>query len=100
MMRGFPYLIFLAALALVPADHAPAKAFNRPHMHQPGHGCQIQLGPDTVPRGAELTECTYLKMPGMRDMAGHRGQIEGSGCSHHAHLSRPADATLHLGGGL
>src|SRR5437867_2603098 len=99
MMRGFPYLIFLAALALVPADHALAKAFNRPHMHQPGHGCQIQVGPVTVPRGEELTECTYLKMPSKRDMAVHRVKIKVSGGSHHVHLYRPADPTLNLADG-
>src|SRR5213594_3069906 len=94
MMRGFPYLIFLAALALVPADHALAKAFNRPHMHQPGHGCQIQVGPVTVPRGTELTECTYLKFPSKRDMAVNRVKIKVSGGSHHVHLYRPADPAL------
>src|SRR5438067_1407574 len=99
MMRGFPYLIFLAALALAPADHALAKAFNRPHMHQPGHGCQIQVGPVTVPRGEELTECTYLKMPSKRDMAVHRVKIKVSGGSHHVHLYRPADPTMNLADG-
>src|SRR5438128_2013608 len=99
-MRGFPHLLaLLAALTLVQADLAFARAFNRPHMHRPHRGCQIEVGPVTVPRGEELTECTYLKMPSQRDMAVHRVKIKVSGGSHHVHLYRPADPTLNLADG-
>jgi len=55
-MRGFPHLILLAALAVLSGDHALAEApLKRPHMHRPHHGCHIEIGPVTVPRGEELT---------------------------------------------
>ena len=93
-----------ALLALLPlgllAGGAGAEApFKRPHMHPPGKGCQIQVGPVTVPRGEELTECTYLKMPSKRDMAVHRVKIKVSGGSHHVHLYRPADPTMSVADG-
>src|SRR2546422_4590923 len=93
-----------ALLALVPlalfASSAGAEApFKRPHMHRPERGCQIEVGPVTVPRGEELTECTYLKMPSKRDMAVHRVKIKVSGGSHHVHIYRPADPTLNLADG-
>src|SRR5438445_2656605 len=93
-----------ALLALVPlalfASSAGAEApFKRPHMHRPGRGCQIEVGPVTVPRGEELTECTYLKMPSKRDMAVHRVKIKVSGGSHHVHIYRPAAPTLNLADG-
>src|SRR5256886_17076301 len=94
-MRGFPHLILLASLAVLSGDHALAEApFKRPHMHRPGRGCQIEVGPVTVPRGEELTECTYLKMPSKRDMAAHRAKIKVTGGSHPAPIYRPADPTL------
>src|SRR2546425_8083388 len=99
-MRGFSHLILLAALAVLSGDRALAEApFKRPHMHRPEHGCQIEVGPVSVPRGEELTECTYLKMPSKRDMAVHRVKIKVSGRSHHVHLYRPADPTLNLADG-
>ena len=87
--------VLLLAGILSPA-RANAKAFNRPHMHRPGHGCQIPVGPVTVERGTELTECTYLKFPSTKDMAVHRVKIKVSGGSHHVHIYRAADPTLNL----
>jgi len=82
------------AVALT-AGLARAEApFKRPHMNRPGHGCQISVGPVTVPRGTELTECTYFKFPSKRDMAVNRVKIKVSGGSHHVHLYRAADPTL------
>ena len=91
-------LVIVALAASVAFADAP---FKRPHMHRPGrgHGCQINVGPVTVPRDTELTECTYLKMPSTRDMAVHRVKIKVSGGSHHVHLYRPADPTMNLADG-
>ena len=85
--------VLLLAGILSPA-RANAKAFTRPHMHRPGHGCQIPVGPVTVERGTELTECTYLKFPSKKDMSVHRVKIKVSGGSHHVHIYRAADPTM------
>ncbi len=89
-------LCLLVTLVLL-TGHARAEApFRKPHMHRPGHGCQISVGPVTVPRGTELTECTYFKLPSKRDMAVNRVKIKVSGGSHHVHIYRPADPTTNL----
>ena len=93
-------LLAVVALALWAPLGARAEApFRKPHMHRPGKGCQISVGPVTVQRGTENTECTYLKFPGKRDMAVNRVKIKVSGGSHHVHIYRPADPTLNLADG-
>ena len=82
------------AVALAAGSARAEAPFQRPHMHRPGHGCQIPVGPVSVPRGTELTECTYFKFPSKRDMAVNRVKIKVSGGSHHVHLYRAADPTL------
>lgn len=83
-------------MALVILVAAPAAA-NRPHMRRPPRpGQQIVVGPTTVQRGTELTECTYMKLPGKHDMAVNRVRIKVSGGSHHVHLYRPQDPTLDI----
>src|SRR5438093_140664 len=98
--RGLALLAVIIFAQVPAARPVGAEApFRRPHMHRPGHGCQIAVGPVTVPRGTELTECTYVKFPGKRDMAVHRVKIKVSGGSHHVHLYRPADPTMSVAGG-
>ena len=82
------------AVALAAGSARAEAPFQRPHMHRPGHGCQIPVGPVSVQRGTELTECTYFKFPSKRDMAVNRVKIKVSGGSHHVHLYRAADPTL------
>src|SRR5262249_46475608 len=68
MPRVYPSTVLLLLAGILSAAPAHAKAFNRPHMHHPQKGCQISVGPITVERGTELTECTYLKFPSKQDM--------------------------------
>ena len=92
-MRRVSLSTVVVFLGLFSAASVHAKAFNRPHMHRPGKGCQISVGPITVQRGTELTECTYLKFPSNKDMSVHRVKIKVSGGSHHVHIYRAADPT-------
>src|SRR5579884_3175672 len=77
-----------AAVALGLAA-APAMAWHlgtaggRPHLPRPAHGARIVVGPIGVPRGQELTACTYLKLPSRRDLDVHRVTIAVSGGTHH-----------------
>jgi hypothetical protein len=80
-------LAFTAETALAHAVHG------RPRMPRPLRGEQMTIGPVAVPSGKEVTECTYLKMPGRRDMAVNRVKIKVRGGSHHIHLYRPTDQT-------
>src|SRR4029450_341054 len=83
----------LAAIAL-PAQNALGHAVHgKPRMPKPPRGEQMTIGPVAVPSGKEVTECTYLKMPGRREMAVNRVRIKVKGGSHHIHLYRPADRT-------
>src|SRR2546428_1787718 len=92
--RGLALLAVITFAQVLAARPVGAEApFRRPHMHRPGHGCQIAVGPVTVPRGTELTECTYVKFPGKRDMAVNRERIKLSGGSDHTHRYRPAEST-------
>jgi copper type II ascorbate-dependent monooxygenase-like protein len=98
-MRRVSLSTVVAFLGLFSAASVHAKAFNRPHMHRPGKGCQISVGPITVQRGTELTECTYLKFPSNKDMSVHRVKIKVSGGSHHVHIYRAADPNMTLADG-
>jgi hypothetical protein len=65
-----------------------------PKLHRPKSGVQFTVGPVTVERGKEVTECTYFKLPSKRDMDVNKVEIKVSGGSHHVHLYRPQDASL------
>jgi hypothetical protein len=70
-------LASLLVLSLVLASTASADSrSHRLRMAKPGRGMQIMVGPIAVPSGSELTECTYLKMPGKRDVAVNRVKIK------------------------
>jgi hypothetical protein len=75
---------------------AQARSLGKPHLAKPKGGCQIKVGPVTVIRGEETTECTYLKFPGKHDLSVNRVKIKVSGGSHHVHLYRPQSPTLSL----
>lgn len=94
-------LAYALVLSLVlSASHASADSkAHRLRMIKPGRGCQIMVGPVAVPSGSELTECTYLKMPGKRDIAVNRVKIKVQGGSHHIHLYRPIDPTMNVADG-
>jgi hypothetical protein len=80
----------------------PSRANERSHrlkMAKPGKGMQIMVGPIAVPSSSEITECTYLKMPGKRDLAVNRVKIKVKGGSHHIHLYRPQDPTMDVADG-
>ncbi len=83
------------ACVLVGAVAARAHV-KRPHLRWPARGTQIRLGPIDVPRGGEITACTYLKLPCKHDLAVDRVQIKVSGGSHHIHLYRPQDPAMSL----
>jgi hypothetical protein len=83
-----------AALVALAAGGVLASATHRrPHMPKPGKGMQLSIGPVAVPSGKEITECTYFKLPGSRDMAVNRVRIKVRGGSHHIHIYRPTDHT-------
>ena len=49
--RGLALLAVITFAQVLAARPVGAEApFRRPHMHRPGHGCQIAVGPVTVPR--------------------------------------------------
>lgn len=86
----------LAAAAIVALTSPLARGdvvHGRPHMVKPLQGKQLTIGPVAVPSGQEITECTYLKLPGGRDLAVNRVKIKVRGGSHHIHLYRPTDRT-------
>jgi hypothetical protein len=60
----------------------------------PKPGQQIDVGPVTVERSKEVTQCTYMKLPGKKDLAVNRVRIKVSGGSHHVHLYRAQDPTM------
>ena len=62
-------------------------------MAKPITGKQLAIGPVAVPSGKEVTECTYLKLPGKGSLAVNRVKIKVRGGSHHIHLYRPTDRT-------
>jgi len=84
------------SLVLASSDASAHSKSHRLRMIKPGRGCQIMVGPVPVPSGSELTECTYLKMPGKRDIAVNRVKIKVQGGSHHIHLYRPIDPTMNV----
>ena len=89
--------VFSSALLLslvLASTPSAAHEKHRLKMAKPGKGMQIMVGPIAVPSGSEITECTYLKMPGKRDMAVNRVKIKVRGGSHHIHLYRPHDPTM------
>ena len=88
--------IGLAMLAVLLACADAAEAKRAPRMRKPKHGVQIKVGPVVVPRGEEVTECTYLKLPSRKDMNVNKIEMRVSGGSHHIHLYRPHDPTLEL----
>ncbi len=90
-------IVVAGALAVLLA--VSARATHRPHMPRPKRGTQFDVGPVVIERGKELTECTYFKMPGKRDMAVGRVQIKVSGGSHHVHLYRAQDPAMNLADG-
>src|SRR5262245_54239709 len=83
----------VALVALAAASVLAHGTHGRPHMPKPGKGMQLRIGPVAVPSGKEITECTYFKLPGRRDMAVNRVKIKVRGGSHHIHLYRPTDRT-------
>jgi hypothetical protein len=85
----------LGALLLL-APTADASHPHRPHMRHPSHGVQFDVGPVLVPKGQEITQCTYFKMPGDHDLSVGRVQIKVSGGSHHVHLYRAQDPTMNV----
>ena len=87
-------MLGVAAVVALAAQGARADAVHgRPHMAKPLRGTQLAIGPVTVPSGQEVTECTYLKLPGKRELAVNRVKIKVRGGSHHIHLYRPTDRT-------
>ncbi len=94
---AFPRAGLLPAAVALGLAAAPAMAWHlgtaggRPHLPRPAHGARIVVGPIGVPRGQELTACTYLKLPSRRDLDVHRVTIAVSGGTHHVHLYRPQD---------
>jgi hypothetical protein len=90
----------IAALSLAAAllgARSVADAAGRPiRLAKPRRGAQIVVGPVTVPRGTEVTECTRMKFPVQHDMAVNRVKIKVRGASHHIHLYRPYDQGLTL----
>src|SRR5262245_39781675 len=71
-----------------------------PKLRRPKNGgVQITVGPVTVERGKEITECSYFKLPSKRDLDVNKVQIAVSGGSHHVHLYRPQDPSLDLADG-
>jgi hypothetical protein len=96
--RALPGIAVVAVLALLPTPSVLAKSHHL-HMKRPTQGAQITVGPVTVPHGSEITECTYMKMPGRREMSVNRVKIKVSGGSHHIHLYRPTDHTANLADG-
>lgn len=91
-----PLVAASVCLALVASS---AQAEKRPRMKRPRHGQQIKVGPVAVPRGYEITECTYMKLPGNKDMNVNKVEIRVGGGSHHVHLYRALDRTLNLADG-
>jgi hypothetical protein len=87
-----PLVAACLGLALI----APAHAEKRPRMKKPRHGRQIAVGPVSVPRGYEITDCSYMKFPGKKDMNINKVQIRVGGGSHHVHLYRALDPALNL----
>ena len=85
--------------ALTGALLAPVDALARLHLHRPRRGAQIVVGPVIVPQGQEVTECTYLKLPSKRELAVNRVDIKVSGGSHHVHLYRAGDPSMHVANG-
>src|SRR5262245_30101970 len=84
----------LLVLALLPATTALAhRKDGPPHMVKPHRGMQMKVGPVDVPRGSEVTECTYFKLPHGQDLAVNRVKIKVQGGSHHIHIYRPTDPT-------
>lgn len=85
------------SLSLALVGDASARKKKAPiRMPKPGRGAQIVVGPITVPRGSEITECTYLKLPSKKDLAVNKVKIKVHGGSHHIHLYRPHDRTMSL----
>ena len=85
----------LLVLALLPATTASGhRKDGPPHMIKPHRGMQMKVGPVDVPRGKEVTECTYFKFPHGHDLAVNRVKIKVQGGSHHIHIYRPTDSTL------
>jgi hypothetical protein len=85
-----PVLVLMAALALLIADAVHAAPVR---LRRPRHGVQLRVGPVAVPRGDEVTECSYFKLPSRKDLAVDRVQIKVKGGSHHVHLYRTQDPT-------
>lgn len=85
-VRVITPLLALAVLC-VPAF---AKS-HRPHLSRPARGTQFVVGPTIVPHGSEITQCTYMRMPGQRDVAVNKVDIKVQGGSHHIHLYRAND---------
>lgn len=94
--RLLPGLAIAAALVTCLAAPAFANGFKVPHLAKPKRGVQMKIGPVTVERGKEITECTYFKMPGKKDMAVNQVHIKVSGGSHHVHLYRAQDPGMTL----
>src|SRR5262245_22436734 len=46
---------------------------------KPKRGMQMTIGPIEVPKGSEITECTYFKCPAPHDMAVNRVRIDVQG---------------------
>jgi hypothetical protein len=65
-----------------------------PKVRKPRCGMQMVMGPIAVPKGDEITECSYFKNPSTKDMAVNRVRIEVQGGSHHIHLYRPIDSAM------
>jgi hypothetical protein len=85
------------SLMLGLAGDAAAKRRKAPiRMPKPGRGAQIVVGPIPVPKGSEVTECTYMKLPSKKDLAVNKVKIKVHGGSHHIHLYRPHDRNLSL----
>jgi len=98
MLRPRPAVVLAAAAALatsLPAA-ALAKGLKAPHLPKPRRGVQMKVGPVAVERGKEITECSYFKMPGRKDMAVNKVHIRVSGGSHHTHLYRAQDPAMSL----
>ena len=86
----------LASMLLAASARADTKP---PKLRRPRSGVQFTVGPVTVERGKEITECTYFKLPRKRDLDVNKVQIKVSGGTHHIHLYRPQDPNLDLADG-